>query len=163
VPLGKSRTGSNIPALQVIVWREILVLIDDGRASAADYDALKSYASRLGSEADLACLTVVPVDSKPPSEEARRAVRTHLEALRPRCFCWHVEATGLHGATVRAILSGFRLFTLHRYPTQIASSLEEALRWVISQLHGRLADEAEVREACAHIRAHRVNAPPPAR
>ena len=153
--IGKPSAGLRTSAFQVMMWRDVVVIVDDGRASAADYDTLRGLESALGSQRELGCLTIIPADSKPPSEDARRAVKAHLAELRPRCFCWCVEGTGLAGATTRAILSGFRLFTLHQYPTQITSSLEDALRWMLPHLQDAAANDAEVHEAVAQIRQQR--------
>jgi hypothetical protein len=156
VRFGKPHDGSQHSVLQVIRWQDVVVIVDDGRASAADYDILKAAAAALGTESELGGLTIIPKGSKPPSEEARRAVRAHLGAAKPGCFCWCVEAAGLEGATARAVLSGFRLFTQHKYPTHICASLEDALRWMLPLLRKQPVADDVVHAAAAHIREQRA-------
>jgi hypothetical protein len=67
-----------------------------------------------------------------------------------------VEAGGLEGATARAVLSGFLLFTQHKYPTHICASLEDALRWMLPLLRKHPVADSVVHAAAAHIREQRA-------
>jgi hypothetical protein len=124
--------------IQVISWEDIFVVVDDGGGKPSDYEMLRELLERLGKEypAGLGCLTVIPPDAKPPSEEARKALNANLEVARLRCICWLVEGSGFQGAMVRAVLTGLRFFVRAQYPRQIVTSLEEAMAWMFPHLEG---------------------------
>jgi hypothetical protein len=131
-------------AIQLITWQDIFVVIDDGRARASDYDALKTLVVQLTAAhpRGLGCITIIPPNARPPSEQARNAISAHLELVTLRCLCWCVEGAGFQAGMARAVLASFRLLSHHKYPTKVVSGLEEALAWMLPQLddgRGRIA------------------------
>jgi hypothetical protein len=146
-----------------ILWKDILVLIDDGRSTADDYARFTALARRLRAKYayGIGVLTVVPVNAKPPSDKARQAINEALlqSEAALRCVCWLVEGDGFHAAMVRAVLTGIRVFGKRAYPTQVVTSLEQALGWMLPYLQGGKARLPEVSQGVAHIRAARSAAP----
>jgi hypothetical protein len=61
------------PGVQFILWEDVFVIIDDGDGQPSDYEALRRKFLEQGSryKAGAGCLTIVPVDAKPPSQSAR--------------------------------------------------------------------------------------------
>jgi hypothetical protein len=144
--------------IQVISWEDIFVVIDDGGGKPSDYDMLRDLLARLGKEypAGLGCLTVIPPDAKPPSEEARKALNANLEVARLRCICWLVEGSGFQGAMVRAVLTGLRFFVRAQYPRSIVTSLEEAMAWMFPHLEGGARRVSRMEQAVEAISRQRA-------
>jgi hypothetical protein len=144
--------------IQVISWEDIFVVIDDGGGKPSDYDMLRDLLVRLGKEypAGLGCLTVIPPDAKPPSEEARKALNANLEVARLRCICWLVEGSGFQGAMVRAVLTGLRFFVRAQYPRSIVTSLGEAIAWMLPHLEGGARRVHRLEQAVEAISAQRA-------
>ena len=129
------------PHLQFLMWRDVFVLIDDGKAPPADYDAL---GERVLWEAvrypkGVGALIIVPPDATPPREDTRRAMNDLMKKLGPslRCLCWMVEGSGFQGAMVRAVLTGLKAFGRFGYPCHVSTDLNEALGWMREQLTPR--------------------------
>jgi hypothetical protein len=144
--------------IQVISWEDVVVVIDDGGGKPSDYDLLRDLLARLGKEypCGLGCLTVIPPDAKPPSEDARKALNAGLESANLRCICWLVEGSGFQGAMVRAVLTGLRFFVRAQYPRSIVTSLEEAILWMLPHLEGGAKRVHRMEEAVAAISAQRA-------
>jgi hypothetical protein len=144
--------------IQVITWEDVFVVIDDGGGKPSDYEILRDILARLGKEypSGLGCLTVIPPDAKPPSEEARKALNAGLEVANLRCICWLVEGSGFQGAMVRAVLTGLRFFVRAQYPRSIVTSLEEGIAWILPHLEGGAKRVQRVQEAAAAISGQRA-------
>jgi hypothetical protein len=144
-----------------IVWRDVLVVIDDCTARTSAYETLrrllaersKLHASGLG------CLMIVPASATAPSEEVRKAIQASVAELSVRCLCWLVEGSGFQGAVARSVLTGLRLVGHPRFPTHIASNLEDAVAWVLPHLEGGPDRLAQARAVTASIRAQRAAGP----
>jgi hypothetical protein len=150
--------GAAEPALQVLQWEDVFVVIDDGRGRASDYDVLvrgvlAEQASRYA--IGLGCLVIIPVDAKPPSEPVREAIKASLAVVPLRCLCWLVEGAGFHAAMVRGVLTGLRLVVSRPYDTHVSRDLEEALRWMLPHLVGGTKRIETVSRAAAAIRTRR--------
>jgi hypothetical protein len=146
-------------ALQVILWQDIVVVIDDGRTQPREYSVLgelvasqaKKYAGGIG------CLAVIPNNAVPPTDDARSALNSALQAAREslRCMCWLIEGTGFQGAMVKAVLTGVRLITRPSYATHVSTNMEEAIRWMLLQLpqvNGRTSDPRRASQEIARQR-----------
>jgi hypothetical protein len=144
--------------IQVITWEDIFVVIDDGGGKPSDYEVLREMILRQSAKhtQGLGCLTVIPPDAKPPSDEARKALSANLELANLRCICWLVEGSGFQGAMVRAVLSGLRFFVRCNYPRKIVTNLEEGIAWLIPHLENGLARTDRLVAAAAAIRAQRA-------
>ncbi len=122
--------------LELVLCEDIFVVIDDGRALPSAYDAarakLLSHAGRYAQGAG--CLIIIPANAAPLPEPARKALEATLATLPVRCICWIVEGTGFQGAMVRAVLTGLRLLSRRPYPTQIVTSIEDAVSWMLPHL-----------------------------
>jgi hypothetical protein len=133
--------------VKVVVWRDILVLSDDGRSVVSDYDELFQIGHELHEQypEGWGMLTVIPANAVPPSEEVRAAINDAIKRLSVTLTAatWVIEGTGFQGAMVRAVLAGLRFFTHATYARHVSSSFEESLQWLLSQLPGgeaRLGD-----------------------
>jgi hypothetical protein len=143
------------PHLQFLTWREVFVLIDDGKARRSDYDEL---GERVLSEVvrfpkGVGALIIIPPDATPPREDTRRAMNDLMRKLGQslRCLCWMVEGSGFQGAMVRAVLTGLKAFGRFGYPCNISSDLNEALGWIREQLSPRKPRPGEIEEGARWI------------
>lgn len=147
--------------LWVIVWRDVLVISDDGRSAVSDYEELLS----IGAELQLThpngfgFLSIIPEDAIPPSDQARAAINATLERSQHllRGVCWCVEGVGFQAAMVRAVLTGMRFIKYAPYARNIATGLEESLTWLLPLLDGGAARLGDVKTAVAYIRNRRAS------
>jgi hypothetical protein len=150
------------PHLQLIIWRDVFVLVDDGRAAAADYSRLGNLITEQAAKHPfgVAGLTVIPPNAQPPTPEAREAISNLLASLanKLRGACWLVEGGGFQGAMVRAVLTGLRLFGRYPYATHVSTQLTEALTWLLPQLADGNARLADLGKAADYITLQRARA-----
>ncbi len=92
--------------------------------------------------------------SRVPPGRPHRQVVTGL-AGKLRCFCWLVEESGFEGATVRAVLTGLRMFGRFSYPTHVSTKMEDALAWMLPHLHEPDKWRSKVPAATSAIRQAR--------
>jgi hypothetical protein len=122
----------------VILWRNVFVLVDNGKVSASEYGTLKQriIAQAAGFKEGVGGLIIIPRNATPPPEDVRNAINDALRGLADalRCVCWVVEGSGFQAAMVRGVLNGIRLFSRNHYPTFITGNLDEALSWLLPQL-----------------------------
>ncbi len=152
-------------ALQVIVWRDIVVVIDNGRARPGDYSVLRDLVrgQAVSFPGGIGCLAVIPQNAVPPSDEARQALNAALHEATGslRCMCWLVEGAGFQGAMVQAIITGLRLFTRRAYATHVSTNMQEAIGWLLSNLGSPERRAADAAGACQQIRRQRTDPPSP--
>src|SRR5262245_57929704 len=126
--------------IPVLVWNDILVVIDDGKGRPFDYKLLQKLATERAQKhsAGIGVLTVIPKDATPPSAEARAAMNEAINNVLGslRCLCYLVEGTGFQGAMVRAVLTGMRFLGQRPYATHVSTDLEDALGWMLGHLGG---------------------------
>ena len=152
------------PHLQVILWEDLFVVVDDGRADAADYprlgDLVMAQCER--HPRGVGALTLVPANARPPTPEARRAIGELLArpAVSVRCAAWVVEGRGFEGALVRAVLTGIQVFGRYPYKIHISTELDEALGWMMAQLARGAARQGTVPMASRFIRLQRAREAP---
>ena len=148
------------PALNVILWKDVFVVIDNGKARASDYATLGQLVREQAARYPIGvgCLTIIPASATPPNDEVRRAMNEALGSLKDslRCICWLVEGAGFQGAMVRAVLTGLRVFGRHPYPTHISNQIEDALSWIMTHLEGGSSRLAATPLAVATIRQQRA-------
>jgi hypothetical protein len=143
----------------IILWRNIFVLVDDGKVPVVQYANLKRRIldQASGFKDGIGGLVIIPPSATPPPEDVRNAINDALKTLAGalRCFCWVVEGTGFQGAMVRGVLNGIRMFGRHRYPTFITSNLDEALGWTLPHLGVGALRPADLNQARLQIRLER--------
>lgn len=153
-PVGSSNE-TNHPVI-AFVWRDIVVLCDDGRADAAAYAHLPNLAEsvRRNFPYGIGVLIVIPRNAVPPTEDARRAINETLASVEQsiRCMCWLVEGSGFQGAMVRAVLTGMRFVSHTTYARHVSMDLEHALTWMCSQLERGSSALGKVELASTYIR-----------
>jgi len=156
--------------LPVIVHRNLIVIIDHGQASAADYVASKAIALERARAfpAGLGCMVIIPPDARPPKDDARRAIKAALDEVSQhlRCLCWTIEGSGFRAATLRAALAGLGLFVRAPYPTSVQKDVASGLHWLIRHFGDTFpTDLAEVTSSVLHARlgltSDPANAPTP--
>jgi hypothetical protein len=135
------------PPFSVVLWRDLFVLVVNNEGKPEDYDRAASAVLQRSASYPMGvgCLTIIPRNASPPDDPTRRGINAALERMDKelRCLCWLVEGDGFQGAMVRAILTGIRMFGKQSYPTQVSSSLQQALAWILPHLAGgthRLSD-----------------------
>ena len=123
---------------QFIQWYDLFAVVDDGSVPLARYGAIE-FAMRdqakLFSDG-IACLVILPPDSRPPPDDVKRRVKSLLTGLGPSLssLAYVIEGTGFRGITVRATLVGMKIFSTERYPIYVEMSLAAALRKVLPHL-----------------------------
>ena len=142
-----------------LLWRDIVVIIDDGHRSALAYDALTRLAAALKQEhpRGYGVLIVIPQNARPPSDQARRAINEALAAAAGglKCVCWLVEGKGFQAAMARAVLTGLTLLR-PAFETRVTSHLDGALNWMLRSLRGPRVDlESEIAAAVVFLGKHR--------
>ncbi len=104
-------------SLPMATWRNIVIVIDNGRAPAHAYAAHGAEMDRLAERypGNLGRMVVIPADASPPTDEARRAINAILErhAHSLKSVVCVVEGTGFQSAVVRATLTTMT-FTLRK-------------------------------------------------
>jgi hypothetical protein len=144
--------------IQIILWEDIFVVVDDGGAPPSAYEVLRQKFVERSShyKGGLGLLAIVPTRAKSPSPAARKAMTAAFETAPLRCICWVVEGSGFEGAMVRAVITGMRVITRPAYPTHVAGDLEQGLGWILPHLEGGAGRVERVRDAAATIRAKRA-------
>ncbi|MBV9946243.1 MAG: hypothetical protein JOZ69_05290 [Myxococcales bacterium] len=142
--------------VNVILWKDIFVVVDNGEGRASDYVTLAGLIRTQCTKYTygVGCLTIIPSQARPPKDEVRRAMNDVLAGLDKslRCLCWFVEGAGFQGAMARAVLTGLRAFGRYAFPTHVSSQLDEALQWMLPQLDGGARRLPDVPAAAAAIR-----------
>lgn len=145
--------------VKVIVWRDVLVVSDDGRSVPADYDELIAIAAEIGQKypRSVGLLNIIPANAVPPSDQSRAAINRALEAAERdlRGASWCIEGSGFQAAMVRAVLTGIRFLTPSGYPRHVSSSVAESLTWLFQQLDPSGARLGEAEAAETYIRSRR--------
>jgi hypothetical protein len=140
--------------LPLVLWRNIFIVVDDGKVQLDDIDAIAQRVRQLGEQypAGVGGVTVIPANGNTPSEAHRLAIKRayYLVSQHLKAMCWMVDGQGFRAATVRASLAGLRLLLQPRFPTKIAASLDEALPWLSAQLGN--SSSADVPEGIATVR-----------
>jgi hypothetical protein len=158
--------GGRASSVNVILWRDVFVVIDDGQGRAGDYVTLGQLirAQCAKYPFGVACLTIIPDQARPPKDEVRKAMNDVLAGLDKslRCLCWCVEGGGFQGAMARAVLTGLRAFGRYSFPTHVSSLLPEGVTWMLPHLEGGAARLSDVSEAMAAIRDGRMKHRPAA-
>jgi hypothetical protein len=146
--------GANI---RVILWNDVFVVVDNGSGRQRDYKVLHELVTQRTRHVTrgLGCLAIIPSGATPPAPDVRAALDATLQAIPLRCICWLVEGQGFHSAMVRAVITGLRFLKYQKYPTHVASSLEDALAWMLPLLQGGAARLTELRSGAAYIRSQR--------
>lgn len=143
--------------LRFILWQDIFVVVDDGTGQPADYEVLDRLVAEQAKKhpQGLGGLAIISAQAKPPPQPVREALNRSLDRAPVKCLCWQVEGTGFQSAMVRAILTGLRVFSSRRYPTKVASTLDEALVWMLPHLAGGRTRLTQAGAAAAFLREQR--------
>lgn len=154
--------------LPLVLWRNIFVVVDDGRLELDDIEAIAQCVLQLGQQnaTGVGGLTVIPSTGRPPSEAHRLAIKRayYVVAQHLKAMCWMVDGQGFRAATIRASLAGLRLLLQPKFPTKIAANLEEAIPWLSTQLNGSVSGVAEglvaIRSELNRVIVHRNSISP---
>ena len=145
--------------VKVIVWREVLVVSDDGRSSVSDYDELFAISQELHAShpSGWGLLSIIPPNAVPPPDNVRAAINEVLHRVQHtvRAAVWCVEGQGFQGAMARAVLTGLRFLTSAPYARHVCTSIDEGFTWLLPRLEGGEERSKEVAAAVAHVRARR--------
>jgi hypothetical protein len=121
-----------------IQWQDLFALIDDGSLAVARYDPIE-HAMREQAKLypqGIACLVILPPDTKPPPDDTKRAVKNLLTRLASSLSClgYVVEGSGFKGVAARATLVGMKIFASRPYPIYVETSLQDALIKIVPHL-----------------------------
>jgi hypothetical protein len=123
---------------QFIRWQDLFVVVDDGSITTARYDQIESAMREQARQfpAGIACLVILPPDTRPPPDDIKRAVKNLLTRLAPSltCLAYVVEGTGFKGVAARATLVGMKIFASRPYPIYVETSMSEALAKLLPHL-----------------------------
>lgn len=123
---------------QFLQWHDLFVLIDDGSIPLSRYGPMESAAREQGRqyEKGMACVVILPPDTRPPPDDIKRAVKTLLTRLAPSlsCLAYVVEGTGFKGVAARATLVGMKIFASRPYPIYVETSVRDAIGKVLPHL-----------------------------
>ncbi len=153
----RGNIGGTVP-MESFVWQDIIIVVDDGKTAVSEYGRLTATVN--ASEAfpnGFGLLSIIPESSSPPPEDVRKVISQILDSQgsRLRCVCWLVEPSGFRGASARAVLTGFRLFSRAHYPRHVSTNLEEALGWMMARLEGGDRRSRDIQSASTFIRGQR--------
>ena len=142
-----------IKTASIIQWRDLFVIIDDGSVPVGEYQRIetivRSQAQR--NAGGLGCLVIIPKGAQPPPPEVRKYLDGMLDRLPMRCLAYLVEGSGFRAAAARAALVGMRVFQRKSYSTKVASTLDEAIGWLLTHLGGKDARKADLPTACKAV------------
>jgi hypothetical protein len=157
----KNAPATSGEPVRVIIWRDIVVVIDDGTAQASTYEGLRTLVKEQAANYSkgLACLTIIPRHATPLPEDVRSALNAALANAPLLCLCWLVEGSGFQGAMARALLTGVRLFGRLSFPTHVATHLDEAVVWMLPHLEGGKARLLQAELVSITIRNQREGGP----
>ena len=144
----------------IIQWRDLFVIIDDGSVSVEEYARIEPIVTAQAGKnpGGLGCLVIIPKGATPPPNEVRRYLDAMLDRLPMRCLAYLVEGSGFRAAAARAALVGMRVFQRKSYSTKVSSSLDEALEWLLANLGGKDARRGNLPNASKAIVDGRVAA-----
>jgi hypothetical protein len=127
-----------VNAGQFIQWQDLFAVIDDGTIPIPRYDPIESAMREQARQFPngIACLVILPPNTKLPSDEIKKSVKTLLTRMAPQlsCLAYVVEGTGFKGVTARASLVGMKIFSSRPYPIYVETSLALALGKVLPHL-----------------------------
>lgn len=127
---------------QFIQWQDLFTIIDNGSIPLARYGPIETAMreqAKMFSQG-IACLVILPPDTKPPPDDIKRTVKGLLTRMAPSlsCLAYVIEGTGFKGVAARATLVGMKIFASRPYPIYVEISLHEALKKILPHLnHGR--------------------------
>jgi hypothetical protein len=145
--------------VEVIVWKDVLVLSDDGRSVVSDYEELFEIGMELHRRypQGWGMMTIIPNNAVPPAEPVRAAINQALKRVSDTLVAasWAIEGVGFQGAMARAVLTGLRFFSNATYARHVSSSVDESINWLLPHLPGGERRGAERAEALQYIGTRR--------
>jgi hypothetical protein len=143
----------------VTAWKDVLVLSDDGRSVASDYDELYEIASELTARypRGWGLITIIPPNAVPPPEPVRSAINRALQRSQHMLLgaSWCIEGNGLQSAMARAVLTGFRFLTSAPYARHQSHGLDQSFTWLLPRLDGGERRLDDLTEAVAYVTQRR--------
>jgi hypothetical protein len=112
--------------------------VDDGSITLSRYDPIEQAMREQAKQfpQGIACLVILPPDTRPPPDDIKRAVKNLLTRMAPSlsCLAYVVEGTGFKGVAARAALVGMKIFSSRPYPIYVETSMQGALGKVLLHL-----------------------------
>ncbi len=137
----------------IIQWRDLFIIIDDGSVPVSEYQRIEAIVTTQAKSnpGGLGCLVIIPQGAQPPPTEVRRYLDGMLDRLPMHCLAYLVEGGGFRAAAARAALVGMRVFQRKSYSTKVASSLDEAIKWLLDSLGGKGQRTGDLPKACKAV------------
>jgi hypothetical protein len=127
-----------VKAGQFIRWQDLFTIVDDGSIPLARYGVIETAMGEHASQHPhgIACMVILPPDSRPPPDDVKRAVKVLLTRLAPQisCLAYVIEGSGFKAVAVRATLVGMKIFSSRPYPIYVETSLSDAICKVVPHL-----------------------------
>lgn len=116
-----------------VQWQDIFAVVDDGHVTIAEYQQLEPLVAKQARSCPngVGCLVILPESATPPPARVRQHLKEMLSRLPVRGLAYLVEGTGFRAAAVRATLIGLGIIQNDEYTTKVATSLHEALNWLL--------------------------------
>jgi hypothetical protein len=123
---------------QYIQWHDLFVVIDDGAIPAARYGPIETAMREQAKlyPQGIACLVILPPDTRPPPDDIKKGVKALLTRLGPSlsCLAYVVEGTGFKGVATRAALVGMKIFASRSYPIYVETTMHEVVGKIFPHL-----------------------------
>lgn len=138
----------------VVQWRDLFVIIDDGRVSIEEYERAEPRvrAQAKSCPNGLGCLVIIPERAISPPAAVRKYLQSMLGRLPIRALGYLVEGTGFQAATVRGVLIGLGIFQRTNYPSKVFTALDVGLGWLLTGPNGQ-SDVRHSMKAITEFRA----------
>ena len=123
---------------QYIIWQDLFAIIDDGATPVPRYDliesAMREHAKMFPQ--GIACVVILPPNTKVPTDDARLRVKDLLTRLGPSLssLTYDIEGTGFKAVAARATLISMKVFSSRPYPIYVETSIKEGLVKVLPHL-----------------------------
>lgn len=140
---------------QVVMWKDLFVLADDGSGTIKDYVELdRMRAAQVARFPEgIAIVCIIPENATPPPNDVRAQIGRSLDdmAATVKGFVWVVEGSGFRAAACRGALVGMQLFSRRPYPTHVTTNVRTAIAWSLPHLEGGVSRLPEVPQALLAI------------
>lgn len=145
--------------LSPLLWRDLVIIVDDGRQSAPAYEAFipLARALKLDYPDGYGLLIIIPRNARPPSDQTRKAINDTFAMSEDglKAVCWLVEGKGFQAAMVRAVLTGLRLLPRVAFESAVKGEMDDALAWLLGCLRTGAVVQDEVVAARESIKLRR--------
>jgi len=140
---------------QIIVWRDVLVIVAYGPTTMESQNEIERTATALQDRvpAGIGFISIPLEHMGMPDEPVRREIRRVTSSIAPRMrgMVAVVEGSGLRVAAIRSLMMAFKMILQRHSPTHVTRDLRSALTWLLPRLDGGAARLDELDEVLLFI------------